>query len=176
VAVSVAGLAGGSRRFTGSHEVGSFDPLRIPTVSWVNDEAPASTDASAWRLDVLGDTVDVAGLSARTRPVTATLDCTGGWWSTQTWDAVPVRELIAERSARSIKVTSTTGYSRLFAFSAVDDLYLAVGYAGQPLRPSHGAPVRLIAPGHRGPWWIKWVTSIQLDNRPWWLQTPFPFE
>ena len=175
-AVRIARLAGGSRRFTGSHEIGSFDPLRMPTVSWINDEAPASTDASTWALDVLGDTVDVGALARRTRPVTATLDCTGGWWSTQAWDAVPVHELIGDRSARSIKVTSTTGYSRLFPFSAVDDLYLAVGYGGEPLRRSHGAPVRLIAPGRRGPWWIKWVTSIQLDDRPSWLQTPFPFE
>jgi Oxidoreductase molybdopterin binding domain len=176
VAARVTGLAGGSRRFTGSHEVGSFDPDRMPTVSWVDDEAPASTDPADWRLDVLGDTVDVAGLSPRTRPVTATVDCTGGWWSTQSWDAVPLRELIGDRSARSVKVTSSTGYSRLFPFSDVDDLYLAVGYDGRPLRRGHGAPVRLVAPGRRGPWWIKWVTSVQLDERPWWLQTPFPFE
>jgi hypothetical protein len=175
-AIRVAGLAGGDRRFTGSHEVGSFDPIRMPTVSWIDDEAPASTDAADWRLEVLGETLDVHELSASARPVTATLDCTGGWWSTQAWDAVPVRELLGDRSARSVKVTSSTGYSRLFPLSDVDDLYLAVGYAGQPLRRGHGAPVRLIAPGRRGPWWIKWVTSVQLDDRLWWLQTPFPFE
>jgi Oxidoreductase molybdopterin binding domain len=176
LAVRGAGLAGGSRRFTGSHEVGSFDPPRMPTVSWINDRAPASTDAADWSLDVLGDRVDLVDLAARTQPVTATLDCTGGWWSTQAWDAVPLRELIADRSARSIKVTSTTGYSRLYPFGDVDDLYLAVGYGGQPLRRGHGAPARLVAPGRRGPWWIKWVTSIHLDDRPWWYQTPFPFE
>jgi Oxidoreductase molybdopterin binding domain len=175
-AVRVAGLAGGDRRFTGSHEVGSFDPIRMPTVSWIDDEAPASTDAADWRLDVLSETLDVHDLSASARPFTATLDCTGGWWSTQAWDTVPVRELLGDRSSRSVKVTSSTGYSRLFPLSDVDDLYLAVGYAGQPLRRRHGAPVRLIAPGRRGPWWIKWVTSVQLDDRPWWLQTPFPFE
>jgi hypothetical protein len=27
-----------------------------------------------------------------------------------------------------------------------------------------------------GPWWVKWVTSVQFDDRPWWLQTPFPLE
>jgi Oxidoreductase molybdopterin binding domain len=176
VAVRVAGLAGGDRRFSGSHEVGSFDPERMPTVSWINDEAPPSTDAAGWRLDVVGDPLPVRELARRAQPVTATLDCTGGWWSTQAWDAVPVRELLDGRSARSVKVTSSTGYSRLFPFSAVDDLYLAVGYDGQPLRRGHGAPVRLVAPGRRGPWWIKWVTSVQLDDRPWWLQTPFPFE
>jgi len=177
VAARVAGLAGGSRRFTGSHEVGSFDPARMPTVSWINDRAPASTGAATdWHLDVLGEAVDVAGLASRARPVLAALDCTGGWWSRQSWDAVPLRDLIGERSAPSIEITSATGYSRRFPLSAVDDLYLAVGYGGRPLRRGHGAPVRLVAPGRRGPWWIKWVSSVQLDDRPWWLQTPFPLE
>jgi hypothetical protein len=176
VAVRVLGLAGGGRRFTGSHEVASFDPARMPTVSWINDEPPSSTSPDDWRLDVLGEGVDIAQLRRRARPVSAALDCTGGWWSEQSWDAVPVLALLGERSARSIKVTSTTGYSRLFPFSDRDDLYLAVGYGGERLRPRHGAPVRLIAPGRRGPWWIKWVTSVQLDDRPWWLQVPFPLE
>ena len=176
VVVRVTGLAGGSRRATGSHETGSFEPSRMPTVSWINDEAPASTDAANWQLDVLGKRVDVAGLATLTTPVIAALDCTGGWWSEQSWDAVPLRSLVGKDSARSIKVASITGYSRLYPFSDVDELYLAVGYGGQPLRRGHGAPVRLVAPGRRGPWWIKWVTSVQLDDRPWWLQTPFPFE
>jgi hypothetical protein len=176
VAVRVGGLAGGGRRFTGSHEIGSFDPDRMPTVSWINDEAPASTDAATWPLDIGGERVAVGRLAALATPVVAKLDCTGGWWSEQDWDAVPLATLIGERSARSIKVTSATGYSRLFPRSDADHLFLAVGYHGEPLRRGHGAPVRLVAPGRRGPWWIKWVTSVQLDDRPWWLQTPFPFE
>jgi hypothetical protein len=176
VVVHVAGLAGGGRRFTGSHEVGSFDPVRMPKVSWINDEAPVSTDSATWRLDVLGEPLAIAQLAARATPVVAKLDCTGGWWSEQAWDAVPLQALIGGRSARSIKVTSATGYSRLFPRSDAGDLFLAVGYGGQPLRRGHGAPVRLVAPGRRGPWWVKWVTSVQLDDRPWWFQTPFPLE
>jgi hypothetical protein len=175
-AVRAAGLAGGDRRFTGSHEAGSFAPDRMPTVSWIDDAVPASTDPAGWRLDVLGDPVDVRRLADRSRPVTATVDCTGGWWSTQAWDAVPLRDLLGDRSARSVAVTSSTGYSRLFPYADVDDLYLAIGYGGEPLRPGHGAPVRLVAPGRRGPWWVKWVTSVRFDDRPWWLQTPFPLE
>jgi hypothetical protein len=176
VLVRVTGLAGGSRRATGSHEVGSLEPSRMPTVSWLNDETPTSTDAATWMLDVLGQRVEVAGLATLTTPVMAVLDCTGGWWSGQSWDAVSLRSLVGNSSSRSINVSSITGYSRLYPFSDIDELYLAVGYGGQPLRRGHGAPVRLVAPGRRGPWWIKWVSSVQLDNRPWWLQTPFPFE
>ena len=176
VVVRVTGLAGGSRRATGSHEVGSFYPTRMPSVSWINDEAPASTDAANWHLDVLGERVDVAELATLTTPVIAALDCTGGWWSEQSWDAVPLRSLVGKSSARSINVGSITGYSRLYPLSDIGELYLAVGYGGQPLRRRHGAPVRLVAPGRRGPWWIKWVVTVELDERPWWLQMPFPLE
>jgi hypothetical protein len=176
VVVRVAGLAGGSRRFTGSHEVASFDPQRMPTVSWINDRAPESTAEAGWALDVAGEAVEITRLRRMARPVTAALDCTGGWWSEQSWDAVPLSEVVGDRSSRSLEVTSATGYSRLFPSSEAGRLYLAVGYGGEPLRRSHGAPVRLVAPGRRGPWWIKWVTSVQFDSRPWWLQLPFPLE
>jgi DMSO/TMAO reductase YedYZ molybdopterin-dependent catalytic subunit len=107
-------------------------------------------------------------------PVVATLDCTGGWWSEQAWDAVALSELVRTTSGRSIRVRSSTGYDRLFSHGDLDSIYLAVGYGGEPLRPRHGAPVRLIVPGRRGPWWVKWVTSIEADDRPPWLQSPLP--
>lgn len=174
--VRVADLAGGTRRFTGSHEVASFDPAAMPSVSWIDDNPPASTSPDGWQLDIEGERVAIADLQALVRPVEATVDCTGGWWSTQSWEAVPLSLLLSDRQARSIKVSSTTGYSRLFPRRDADALYLATGYGGQPLRRSHGAPVRLVAPGRRGPWWVKWVDSVQLDDRPWWLQTPFPLD
>ena len=71
-------------------------------------------------------------------------------------------------------MTSATGYSRLFPSGDAGRLYLAVGYDGRPLRRGHGAPVRLVAPGRRGPWWVKWVTSVEPSDRPDWLQLPFP--
>jgi hypothetical protein len=177
LAAAAFGLAGDRRRFTGSHEVASFAPQHMPTVSWIDDKAPESTDPVTWTLHVAGERVSVDALAARARPLRATLDCTGGWWSEQTWDAVALDELFpAGASARSINVTSSTGYSRLLPFSDRHRLHLAVGYAGEPLRRGHGAPVRLVAPGRRGPWWVKWVTSVELDDRPWWLQLPLPLE
>jgi hypothetical protein len=172
VAVRTLGSAGSRRRFTGSHERGSFSPDEMPTVSWLDDTAPDTRDD--WAL-ALGDrTVSIAELRSLATPVEATLDCTGGWWSTQRWDAVPLSSLVPGWSSRSVEITSATGYSRLFALSDATDLHLAVGYGGQPLRRGHGAPVRLIAPGRRGPWWVKWVSSVQPTERPAWLQLPFP--
>ena len=174
--VRAVGTPGARRRFTGSHEVASFQPEAMPRVSWLNDQAPDATTATGWRLAVAGAPVEVARLAALARPVEATLDCTGGWWSTQSWDAVPLADLLGGGRAASVQVTSATGYDRLFPFADVDALYLAVGYGGQPLARGHGAPVRLVAPGRRGLWWVKWVTAVDLSDRPAWLQLPFPAE
>ena len=78
--------------------------------------------------------------------------------------------------APTLEVTSLTGYSRLFPARDAENLFLAVGYDGEPLRRGHGAPVRLVAPGRRGFWWVKWVSSVKPVNRRWWLQLPFPLE
>lgn len=176
LAVDALGLAGRARRFTGSHEVASFDPDRMPVVSWLDDHAPDSTSPDDWDLRIAGARVAITDLARRARPVSATLDCTGGWWSEQVWDAVPLAEVLPDRGARSISVTSSTGYSRLLPFSDRHRLHLAVGCDGRALSRGHGAPVRLVAPGRRGLWWVKWVTSVDLDDRPWWLQLPFPLE
>jgi DMSO/TMAO reductase YedYZ molybdopterin-dependent catalytic subunit len=170
----VTGLAGGRRRATGSHEVGSHRPEQMPEVIWLDDHRPAITDEATWSLVVDGTPMTIASLRARARPVVATLDCTGGWWSEQAWDAVPLSELLSPSAGRSVRVRSATGYARLIAPDDLDRVYLAVGYGGAPLSSGHGAPVRLVAPGRRGPWWVKWVTSVEPDGSPSWLQPPLP--
>lgn len=174
---AVSRVAGpGQRRFTGSREVASFDPDAMPVVFWINDRVPG-LDRSTWPLTIEGVPADVAALGAMARPIEATIDCTGGWYSRQRWDAVPLAELFDAddlRAARSVAVTSATGYRRLFPIRDAEDVWLAVGYDGRPLRPGHGAPVRIVAPGRRGPWWVKWVSEVELSDRPWWLQAPLP--
>lgn len=174
VATRAVGLAGGHRRHTGSHEVASFDPAHMPAVIWLNDRRPDEVDPKRWNLRIDGRDVTIDELREQSRPVVATLDCTGGWWSEQAWDAVPLDELVTDPTGRSVRVASHTGYSRLFPIGDLARLHLAVGYAGQPLRAGHGAPVRLVVPGRRGPEWVKWVTRIDSDDRPAWLQPPLP--
>ena len=166
---------GDNRRFTGSHEIASFNPSEMPTTMWLNDRSPR-VPASDWELTLGGVPVALEALHEKVRPVQADLDCTGGWWSRQSWDAVRLTELLPELDQPTLEVTSLTGYSRLFPSRDAANLYLAVGYNGEPLRRGHGAPVRLVAPGRRGFWWVKWVHRIDPVDRPWWLQLPFPLE
>lgn len=168
-------VVGDNRRFTGSHEIASFNPSEMPTTMWLNDRSPR-VPVTDWELTVAGRPVELEALHETARPLEADLDCTGGWWSRQSWDAVPLAELMPELDQPTLEVTSLTGYSRLFPARDAANLYLAVGYNGGPLRRGHGAPVRLVAPGRRGFWWVKWVSRVEAIDRPWWLQLPFPLE
>ena len=71
---------------------------------------------------------------------------------------------------------SLTGYDRYLPLSDLDHLLLAVAVGGAPLTPGHGYPARLVAPGRRGFWWVKWVAGVELSRRPWWAQPPFPLD
>ena len=177
---SVLSLPGAGRRFTGSHEIGSHQPARMPVTQWLNDRVP-EISADGWRLPVRtreGErSWSLEELLDRQAPLTATLDCTGGWFAEQDWSGVSLRELVPPGvAARSVVVRSTTGYARRFPISDLDRLYLATGVEGAPLSAGHGFPARLVAPGRRGFWWVKWVDLIEVDDRPWWLQLPFPTE
>lgn len=173
VAVRALGLDGALRAGTGSHELASFDPAKLPIVSWFDDSTP-KTGLDDWSVTIEGEVAELAAIAAMTTPLTATLDCTGGWRSRQHWDVVALAELVSGAPGRSIKVTSATGYSRLFSRADARNVYVCTGYGGEPLRKGHGAPLRLVVPGRRGPWWVKWITDIELSDRPAWLQLPFP--
>jgi hypothetical protein len=170
----LASLPGGARRFTGSFEAGSFDPDEMPVTQWLNDSVPA-IDPEDWTLAIGGRALTYDDVSQWADGVTATLDCTGGWWAEQEWSGVLLSRLLpADTNGRSIVVASATGYERRFPIEDASKLLLATGAAGRPLSPGHGYPARLVAPGRRGFWWVKWVVRIEVSDRPWWIQSPFP--
>jgi DMSO/TMAO reductase YedYZ molybdopterin-dependent catalytic subunit len=164
------GWRGARRRFTGSYEVASFAGNAFPTTSWIADrprparspivvaglvEAPLSLDARD--LDEGDDLV-------------ATLDCTGGFYSTQRWRGVRLDRLIARAGPRAgashVRVVSRTGYRWGFDLADARRLLLATRVGDEPLSHEHGAPVRLVAPGRRGFQWVKWVARVELHDGP----------
>lgn len=175
--VRLGGLPGRDRRFTGSHEVGTGRPEAMPVTQWFTDAVPR-IEAADWRLairDASGEQVlGLDDLDGGDR-VRATLDCTGGWFAEQEWEGVRLDRLLGwVGDARSLLVISHTGYSRRLPLRDLDRLLLATRVGGAPLSPGHGFPARLVAPGRRGFWWVKWVTELRADPTPWWLQPPFP--
>jgi hypothetical protein len=169
----VLGLSGAQRRFTGSHERGSFNPSAMPTTQWF-DDSTQRIDPADFRLRIGGRTYALADLGDPTDTVVATLDCTSGWYSKQVWSGIALRRLLSEVEGGSVMVRSTTGYGRRFPMGDIGHLLLATHVGERPLSPGHGAPVRLVAPGRRGFWWVKWVDEVRVDDRPPWWQSPFP--
>jgi DMSO/TMAO reductase YedYZ molybdopterin-dependent catalytic subunit len=45
------------------------------------------------------------------------------------------------------------------------DTLLAYEMNGKPLTPSHGFPLRVVAPGWAGDNWVKWLTNIEVRDR-----------
>lgn len=172
-AEALLALRGARRRFTGSYEAGSFAGNDFPSTSWVADN-PAVIDPASYRLRVEGLVAQPLAISldhlAAADEFVATLDCTGGFYSTQRWRGVRLGRLLdlagAEPGARHVTVAAVTGYRWSFAIEDADDLLLATHVTGAPLTHDHGAPVRLVAPGVRGFQWVKWVTLIELRRDP----------
>jgi hypothetical protein len=162
---------GAQRAATGSLPVSS----PRPTV-WLNDSTP-QIEPAAYRLTAAGQTHSLASLATLPQhELTCTLDCTSGWYATATWRGVRVSDLIRSLppGTRSLQVRSQTGYARRFDPSVAGAMLLATHVNGEPLPASLGAPARLVVPGRRGFWWVKWVTAIEPSSEsPWW-QVPFP--
>jgi DMSO/TMAO reductase YedYZ molybdopterin-dependent catalytic subunit len=173
---------GRRRRFTGSYETGSFTGA-FPETAWLVDD-PAPLDAATYRLAVDGAVarplrLSLGDLRARaTAPRPVTIDCTGGWYSTQVWRGVPLAALIDEAgphgSGGSVEVHGVTGFARRFPRDAAPELLLALDVAGGPLSHGHGSPLRLVAPGHRGYDWVKWVTAVRVLESDARLEPPLP--
>jgi hypothetical protein len=179
-AVRLLSLPGSTRRFTGSYEDGSLQPAQLPVTQWMFDAVPA-IDPATWRLTVqMGATTrewTYDELLAFDDRVRATLDCTGGFYSTQDWSGVWLSRLLpVDPKGESLHIRSLTGYDRRFTARDANRLLVATRLGGMPLDPGHGFPVRLVAPDRRGYWWVKWVTTITIDELPAWWQLPFPIQ
>jgi DMSO/TMAO reductase YedYZ molybdopterin-dependent catalytic subunit len=161
---------GARREATGSLEQG----YPAPTV-WI-DDAVQHLDPARWRLAAGDARLGLADLARLPQHEwVATLDCTSGWYARNRWRGVLMGDLpLGPADAASIEVRSATGYARRFAASEASGLLLATHLDGAPLAAEHGAPLRLVAPGRRGFWWVKWVTTVERSTAPSWWQPPFP--
>jgi hypothetical protein len=178
----LTGAAGAERRGTGSLEHGTDDPTVMPVTQWFTDTVPMKIgDAITLVAGGRQSRIPIGDLDRGDR-VRAVLDCTGGWYAAQDWSGVRLDRLLdgltdgALPVDGSVDVISRTGYRRRLPLRDAPSLLLATSAAGEPLSTGNGAPVRLIAPGRRGFWWVKWVERIEVVDAPWWRQPPFPLQ
>jgi len=162
---------------TGRRFTGSVPKAELEVTSWFDDGVQRIAPAE-WNLRVGSATIEFGALLALPHErFTAILDCTSGWYSNQHWDGVRLSDLLTAAGVppgRSVEVRSATGYARWFGADTLHDVWLVTAVGGSPLSYGHGFPARIVAPGRRGFWWVKWVTSIQPSSRPPWAQSFFP--
>ncbi|HEY1421066.1 MAG TPA: molybdopterin-dependent oxidoreductase [Candidatus Dormibacteraeota bacterium] len=175
VVARAAALPGASRRFTGSYQAASFQPRQMPVSSWLFDAVP-QIDPASWKLRVGPRAWSYDDVLAFDDRVTATLDCTGGFYSTQEWSGARLDRFIDPARGVSVRVIASTGYDRRFPIEETPSLLLATRFGGQPLDAGHGFPARLVASSRRGFWWVKWVVALEIDDLPPWWQPPFPLQ
>jgi cytochrome b561 len=174
LAAHVLNLPGARRRFTGSYESSSYAGNAFPTSSWVAD-APRPIDAQTWRLSLGGAITTPRNFSydelvSAGDELEATLDCTGGFYSTQRWHGIRISRLLEQvipsTDARYVSFISVTSYRWSLPLEEARTALLATHIGEEPLSHEHGFPLRLVAPGHRGFEWVKWITRIELLTEP----------
>ena len=165
---------GSHRRFTGSREADSYAGNVFPATSWVAD-APRPLSLTSWRLRIDGTvaaprTLTYDEVVAAGDELVATLDCTGGFYSTQRWRGMRVGRLLADvrplPDAAWVSFVSVTGYRWTLPLDEARTVLLATHVGGEQLSHDHGAPLRLVAPDHRGFQWVKWVVRVEVRTAP----------
>jgi cytochrome b561 len=174
IAERVLNLSGARRRFTGSYESNSYVGNAFPTSSWVAD-APRPLDGQTWRL-ALGGAVTMPRdfsydeLVEAGDVLEATLDCTGGFYSTQRWRGMRIGRLLngvgLHRDARYVSFISVTSYRWSLPLEEARTALLATHIGEELLSHDHGFPLRLVVPGRRGFEWVKWITRVEVLTEP----------
>jgi len=159
------------RRFTGSREDSSFGGNAHP-VTTAPGEGKIKLNRDTWNLQVKGLVLtsvrltysDVLALS--TSEVTTTLDCTGGWYTVQTWRGVPLSELLDRTRLRpeavGIILRGVADYTAPFTLTQAEEILLATHVGEEVLNHVHGFPLRAVVPSRRGWHWVKWLTEIEV--------------
>ena len=162
---------GARRRFTGSREEGSFAGNAHP-ITTAPDEGRVRLDPDTWILQVTGAvTAPIAlayaeVLALSVSEVTATLDCTGGWYTVQTWRGIRLADLLSQAEihpdAKGIILRGVADYTAPFTLAQAEEILLATHVSGEVLNHAHGFPLRAVVPSRRGLHWVKWLTKIEI--------------
>lgn len=104
-----------------------------------------------------------------------TVQNTHGLISTHEWTGVPLSFIIdlvgADRASTWMLAEGgdAAGLARSIPLTdeVIAEAIVAYGQNGEPLRPAHGFPLRLLIPGWEGNLSIKWLRRLEFGDRPW---------
>jgi sulfane dehydrogenase subunit SoxC len=104
-----------------------------------------------------------------------TVQNTHGLVSTNEWTGVPLKflvDLVAKDRASNWMLAEggdAAGVDRSIPLTdeILNEAFIAYGQNGEPLRPAHGFPMRLVMPGFEGNLNIKWLRRLKFGDQPW---------
>ena len=104
-----------------------------------------------------------------------TVQNTHGLVSTNEWTGVPLKFLIElvgkDRNSTWMLAEGgdAAGVDRSIPLTdeILEEAFVAYGQNGEPIRPAHGFPMRLIMPGLEGNLNIKWLRRLKFGDQPW---------
>jgi len=170
LAKSMEGI-GEQQRFTGSREEGSFTGNAHP-ITTASGQGKIKLVPVKWSLQVTGavrrplDLTYAEVLALSTSEVTTTLDCTGGWYTVQTWRGIRLAELLGQAQIRpeaiEVVLRGVQDYTAPFTLEQAQEILLATHVGGEVLNHSHGFPLRAVVASRRGWHWVKWLTEIEV--------------
>jgi DMSO/TMAO reductase YedYZ molybdopterin-dependent catalytic subunit len=84
------------------------------------------------------------------------------------WQGVPIERLLEGTNPQGeyVMLRSSDGYYEEFPVEALRTGLLAYGKDGDVLPRQHGYPARALIPGHWGEINVKWITEIEILDRP----------
>ncbi|MBT8347436.1 MAG: molybdopterin-dependent oxidoreductase [Desulfofustis sp.] len=141
----------------------------------VMGETTYSVDLQKWRLRIDGAVQNPAEftyeeiLALPVLELNALLICPGFFAYNGKWKGFSVAKLLEEvgvgREATRVKFTGSRGFQRKSRRFELDEvmsgqLFLAYGVNDITLPERHGFPLRLVAEGHKGRRWVKYVDTI----------------
>jgi DMSO/TMAO reductase YedYZ molybdopterin-dependent catalytic subunit len=158
-------------------------PTPIPYPGYAQEEPSTGLHVTgpAARIDLAAYRFEVSGLVDR--PLSLTYDalrclpkvkahvswtCPGFFTDDAVLAGPTVASLLAlagaQPEAKSITFTSTDGYAIDFTLEQIqgEENFLAHEWRDEPLPPSHGFPLRVVAPGATGGRWVKWLGQMTL--------------
>jgi DMSO/TMAO reductase YedYZ molybdopterin-dependent catalytic subunit len=136
-------------------------------------------DTADWSLSVTGNVdeeveysfQDVRGREAHNRFVT--LRCVGEALNGKKldnalWTGVPLWDLVEPAAPEEnccVRLHAADDYYQVFPLAALKRGFLAYGMNGGPLPREHGAPARVLIPGHWGEINVKWIQEVEIIDR-----------
>jgi DMSO/TMAO reductase YedYZ molybdopterin-dependent catalytic subunit len=101
-----------------------------------------------------------------------TLHCVEGWKETLLFKGVKLKDLLDRAQVKSGVLTiifyAADGYSSSLSYKEIErlDLLLASEINGRTLDAKRGFPFQVVAESKLGYKWVKWVTRIELSDKP----------